>query len=350
LTIATALWSGVQALNAQAKQSYADAAQMLGGDSVQSLARPDGAKFPETAFGELRRAGWAVSPVVEGRVRIKGVSLRVIGIDPLSLPRAAAISAPQIDEAEGNSNDFLEFLTPPWRSLINPETLKSIGDTTKIDSGIALPPLFAAEQIPAKTMVMDIGAAQAVLGSAGELSRLLIDPDQPSSGIAIADATTVPLEQTPESEASGDLDRLTDSFHLNLTAFGMLAFLVGLFIVYSAITLAFEQRLPMLRTLRACGVSARGLTLALLLELLTLALISGIVGVLLGYLIAAALMPDVAASLGGLYGAQVPGALSLAPSWWITGLAMSLIGALGASAYSLFKAYRMPPLATGQRF
>jgi len=37
LTIATALWSGVQALNAQAKQSYADAAQMLGGDSVNTL-------------------------------------------------------------------------------------------------------------------------------------------------------------------------------------------------------------------------------------------------------------------------------------------------------------------------
>ena len=61
-------------------------------------------------------------------------------------------------------------------------------------------------------------------------------------------------------------------------------------------------------------------------------------------------MPDVAASLGGLYGAQVPGSLSLSPSWWATGLGMSVIGALGASAYSLAKAYRMPPLATAQRF
>ncbi len=349
LTIATALWSGVQALNSQAKQSYSDAAQMLGGDSVDSLARPDGADFPQSAFGNLRRAGWPVSPVVEGRIRIKGVSLRVIGIDPLSLPRAAAISAPQTGEVGGESNDFLAFLTPPWRGLINPKTLDLIGDTAKADGGKALPPLSASVQIPAKTMVMDIAAAQQLLGVEGKLSRLLIDPDQPPANTALPAATDVPLQQTPESEASGDLDRLTDSFHLNLTAFGMLAFLVGLFIVYSAITLAFEQRLPMLRTLRACGVSARGLTAALLVELLTLASISGIIGVLLGYLIAAALMPDVAASLGGLYGAQVPGALSLSPSWWATGLGMSLLGALGASAYSLFKAYRMPPLATGQR-
>lgn len=353
LTIATALWSGVQALNAQAKQSYADAAQMLGGDSVNSLARPDGARFPQETFGALRRAGWPVSPVIEGRIRIKNLPLRVVGIDSLSLPRAAEISTPQAGRDRAATNDpnaFQNFLTPPWQSLIAPKTLDLIGGVTTSDTGATLPPFAVTEQIPTKTLVMDIAAAQAVLGSEGEISRLLVDPDKPVSSIPLAEATTVPLQQTPESEASDDLDRLTDSFHLNLTAFGMLAFLVGLFIVYSAITLAFEQRLPMLRTMRACGVSARGLTTALLVELLTLALISGVVGVLLGYLIAAALMPDVAASLGGLYGAQVPGALSLAPSWWVTGLGMSLLGALGASAYSLFKAYRMPPLATGQRF
>ena len=60
-----------------------------------------------------------------------------------------------------------------------------------------------------------------------------------------------------EPEAATDLERLTDSFHLNLTAFGLLSFFVGLFIVNSAVGLAFEQRLPMLRTLRSCGVSAR---------------------------------------------------------------------------------------------
>lgn len=351
LTIATALWSGVQALNTQAKQSYADAAQVLGGDSVNSLARPDGAKFPQKTFGELRRAGWIVSPVVEGRIRISGLSIRVIGIDPLSLPRAAAISAPQSEsQSEEDPNALLNFLTPPWRSLVNPKTVDLIGTVKRADGGVVLPPFSIAERMPEHTLVMDIAAAQHVLGTGNDISRLLIDPDAPASAIPLTDATAVPLQQTPESEAAGDLDRLTDSFHLNLTAFGMLAFLVGLFIVYSAITLAFEQRLPMLRTMRACGVSACGLTVALLVELLTLALISGIIGVLLGYLIAAALMPDVAASLGGLYGAQVPGALSLAPSWWATGLGMSLLGALGASAYSLYKAYRMPPLATGQRF
>ncbi len=104
------------------------------------------------------------------------------------------------------------------------------------------------------------------------------------------------------------LERLTDSFHLNLTAFGLLSFFVGLFIVNSAIGLAFEQRLPVLRTLRACGVSARMLNGVLVLELVSLALIAGLIGLVCGYFIAGALLPDVAASLRGLYGAQIPAA------------------------------------------
>jgi hypothetical protein len=69
----------------------------------------------------------------------------------------------------------------------------------------------------------------------------------------------------------------------------------------------------MLRTLRACGVSARMLNAVLVIELVSLALVAGPVGLVCGYLIAASLLPDVAASLRGLYGAQIPGQLTLKP-------------------------------------
>jgi putative ABC transport system permease protein len=120
---------------------------------------------------------------------------------------------------------------------------------------------------------------------------------------------------------------------------------VGLFIVYAAIGLAFEERRSMLRTLRACGVSQRQLAAGLGLELVALALVAGAAGMGLGYLIAAALMPDVAASLRGLYGAPVPGTLTLDPGWWLAGLGMSLLGALIAAGASLWRAWRLPVLA-----
>ena len=130
----------------------------------------------------------------------------------------------------------------------------------------------------------------------------------------------------------------------------MLSFFVGLFIVNSAIGLAFEQRLPMLRTLRACGVSARMLNTVLVVELISLALVAGLVGLVCGYLIAAALLPDVAASLRGLYGAQIPGQLTLKPDWWIAGLAISVVGALLAATASLLKAIRLSVLAAAQPY
>ena len=73
-------------------------------------------------------------------------------------------------------------------------------------------------------------------------------------------------------------------------------------------------------------------------------------GLACGYLIAAALLPDVAASLRGLYGAEIPGELTLKPQWWIAGLAISVLGALAAAATSLLKAIRLPVLATAQPY
>jgi len=340
LMIATALWSGVQALNAQARASYDQAARTLGGDAVPSLAMPGGARFSQGAFVDLRRAGWPVSPVLEGSLRFAETRVRVIGIEPLTLPAAARM----VGEANGppDAAMFDGFMAPPWRAFANPETVAMLAGEP------GLPPLTAQDDLAPNLLLMDIGAAQGVLDAPGQVTRLLLDPDRPAPAAPLSEATDLPLAQV-EEEAQGDLDRLTSSFHLNLTAFGLLAFLVGLFIVYSAIALAFEQRLPVMRTLRALGISARMLTVVLLGELLTLALLAGIAGGDRRVSIASALMPNVAASLGGLYGADVPGTLSLRPSWWLAGVAISVLGALGAAGYSLAKTYRMPPLAAARR-
>ena len=50
----------------------------------------------------------------------------------------------------------------------------------------------------------------------------------------------------------------------------------------------------------------------------------------------------------GLYGAQIPGQLTLKPQWWIAGLAICVLGALAAAAASLTKALRLPVLVAAQ--
>jgi putative ABC transport system permease protein len=346
LISATALWSGVQALNQQARTSYDRAAATFGGTRTAMLVGSNSATFPQQLFVDLRRAGWPVSPVLEGRIQIDGRSFRLLGIEPVTLP-AEVGSAPAIGKANLQS-----FMTPPGEMLVAPETLSDLklteGARPLANGGALLPPLRVQPQLAPGVLVIDIGIAQNLLKMPDQLSRLLIGKTT---------GKRAPLESIAGDrlrligpDAESDLERLTDSFHLNLTAFGLLSFFVGLFIVNSAIGLAFEQRLPTLRTLRACGVSARMLNAVLVTELVSLALVAGLIGLVCGYFIAAALLPDVAASLRGLYGAQIPGQLTLKPQWWIAGIAISILGALAAAAVSLTKALRLPLLATAQPY
>ena len=346
LISATALWSGVQALNLQARSSYDRAAATFGGARTAMLVSRNSGTFPQQLFVDLRRAGWPVSPVVEGRIQIGGTSLRLLGIEPVTLP-AEVGNAPAIGKAGLQS-----FVTPPGEMLVAPETLSELklteGVTPLASDGTLLPPLRVQPQLVPDVLVVDIGIAQRLLKMPDQISRLLVGK---------AKGRRAPLENIAgdklrlvEPDAESDLERLTDSFHLNLTAFGLLSFVVGLFIVNSAIGLAFEQRLPTLRTLRACGVSAGMLNAVLLVELVSLALVAGIVGLVCGYLIAASLLPDVAASLRGLYGAQIPGHLTLKREWWIAGITISVIGALLAATTSLLKAIRLPVLAAAQPY
>ena len=346
LISATALWSGVQALNQQARTSYDRAAAIFGGAKPAMLVSRNGAPFSQQLFVDLRRAGWPVSPVLEGRVQIGGRSYRLLGIEPVTMPTEMG-NAPTVGRAGLQS-----FVMPPGEALVAPEVLSELdlreGATPLSSDGTLLPPLRVQAQLVPGVLVVDIGIAQRLLKMPDQVSRLLIGK---------AKGKRAPLETVAgeklrlvEPDAESDLARLTDSFHLNLTAFGLLSFVVGLFIVNSAIGLAFEQRLPMLRTLRACGVSARMLNAVLLVELVSLALIAGVVGLVCGYLIAAALLPDVAASLRGLYGAQIPGQLTLKGEWWIAGLTISVAGALAAATASLLKAIRLSVLAAAQPY
>jgi putative ABC transport system permease protein len=345
LISATALWSGVQALNQQARLSYDRAAATFGGARTAMLVGREGATFPQQLFVDLRRAGWPVSPVLEGRVQIGGRWFRLLGIEPVTLP-AEVGNTPAVGRSGLQS-----FVLPPGETLVAPKTLADLKlseGATPAAGALAIPPLKLSAQLVPGVLVVDIGFAQHLLKMPDQVSRLLIGK---------AKGSRAPLETVAgdklrlvEADAESDLERLTDSFHLNLTAFGLLSFLVGLFIVNSAIGLAFEQRLPMLRTLRACGVSSRMLNAVLLIELVSLALLAGLVGLVCGYLIAASLLPDVAASLRGLYGAQIPGQLTLKPEWWAAGLAISVLGALAAAATSLTKAIRLPVLAAAQPY
>lgn len=345
LWLATALWTGVQALNSQARSDYARASAVLTGPLQAQLIARNGERFDQALYVQLRRLGWAVSPVLEGRLRLPGEparSVRLIGIEPLSLPPASSVAGVQVQ-----AFDLQAFVGSPGQAWVGPDTLRQLntspGSPTRDSEGQLLPPMVLQPALAPGVIVVDIGHAQTLLNAPGQLSRLLL-ADTP--GPLPADIARY-LELQPRQD-DGGLQRLTDSFHLNLTALGLLAFVVGLFIAHAAIGLALEQRRGLIRNLRACGVSLKTLLGALVLELALFAALGGLAGVASGYALAAWLLPDVAASLRGLYGAQVAGTLSLPAGWWLLGVLVSVLGALLAGLESVMRAARLPLLALAQ--
>lgn len=332
LALATALWSAVQAINAEARASYARATAQIGSGALDVLEAPGG-PIPLARYVALRRAGWQLSPVLEGRARLGDLRVTVLGLDPVTHPPLPAFTAAMKRDAA-----MLGRMLAQGGMLIAPPDLAAI-----LTDVPGLPKVQVSDSVPPGMVMTDIGVAERLLARPGQIDRLLILPNQPPGLTPLADLA--PDLQRRVSRAGTDTARLTDSFHLNLTAFGLLSFAVGLFIVHGTVGLAFEQRRGMVRTLRALGLPLRLLTALMLGELLVLALIGGGLGLVLGYLVAAALLPDVAATLRGLYGAPVAGGLSLRPSWVLGGLVMALAGTGVASAQALWRMVHMPLLS-----
>jgi putative ABC transport system permease protein len=125
--------------------------------------------------------------------------------------------AAEVDIA-GEEIGFEAFIMPPGVLVVAPETAARL-------EGSETPPLRISDALPPGTALTDIGIAQGLLGAEGRLSRLILWPEQLPTARPLGEVTAELIEKPPVVES--DLSRLTDSFHLNLTAFGFLAFAVG---------------------------------------------------------------------------------------------------------------------------
>jgi putative ABC transport system permease protein len=321
LALATALWSGVQAINSEARASYNAAASTLEEGQYDLLFAKPGNSISLDDYVALRRAGWLVSPVIDALFG----DVRLVGIDPLTSPTGFGTAQSE--------------MSPPLQTdtlFSNAQTASSLPAEINVTLDASVAPGVA---------IGDIGTVQNLL-QRDDLTRLVVLPQQPLTQPDLA--TIAPNLRIQPSQQVADIAALTDSFHLNLTAFGLLSFAVGLFIVHSTIGLAFEQRRAMMRTLRAMGVPLRTLITLISVEMMTLAAIGAGIGIVLGYVIAALLLPDVAATLRGLYGAEISGTLSLRADWWLSGLLLAIVGTAVALSSRIWQITQMPLLESAR--
>ena len=184
-------------------------------------------------------------------------------------------------------------------------------------------------------MLVDISIADELLITKGKISRFELTGTIPKDTKILEEMGL----EIKDSEINSDLNQLTKSFHLNLTAFGFLGFVVGLFIVYSTLNLSFEQRKSSFNSLRLMGVSVNTIFLSSLIEIFFLSSISGIIGIFFGHILASSLLPDVASTLNNIYGADINNQLSFSIKEIFIALSMPIIGTILISSGFLLKIY-----------
>lgn len=347
IIMANVLLVGTQLINAQARSSYAEGEVVLGSGPIARIYPADGSAFiDETDYIKLRRAGFdTIAPLLRHDViSADGVRLQLLGVDALAMPQSSRGSS-----TRGTASGFSGFAFAPYELWAAAPRIRQLGlsngQQLLLDNGTLLPPVQTApgEELGHRVLI-DLGALQQIADRSGKLSELLVLASSQGRIDALLQALPAQLRFESASEAP-DPGQLTRSFHLNLAAMGLLAFVVGLFLIYNALAFSYTDRRELLRKLRLSGVPRAELGRALILELLLFLLVGSFIGLLLGSQLAALLLPGVGQTLAQLYGVYISYPDSLIGTGFWMPLAMTLIAGAACALFPLRKALDTPLLA-----
>ena len=346
LLAGVALWSAVQLINDHARDSYAQADELLGAEARFWIrGQGDDGVSPED-YIRLRRLGFtALYPVIESRLQTEDRRfLPLIATDLLSLPLGTGDASHPFA-----AQNWLDLIQPPYQvwfpaSLAEQLDIAS-GDQLRLRDGLTLPPaVIQTQQQQGQRLFMDVGAAMAVLGQS-HFSYLGVGPLSEVEQQRLAIALPAGLSLTKNQQAI-DLNQLTASLHTNLSALGLLSFAVGLFIVFNAVRYSLLAREGTLTTLREMGVSVRLLGAAILTESLIWSVLGTSLGLGVCLYLAQLLLPSVSVSMQSLYGAVMGSDIGLSLPQVLTALLMTLAGVALALTIPLWRKASEPILKT----
>lgn len=361
LTLGVSLVVAIELLNHSARTNFVAARSQLAGEANYRLA-PDGG-LDEGLYVKLVRSQPDLDAMPELHAWLKdeqGRSFQLLGMDlfnpgPLrrlfgaepnskpdfSLSRAdsiwlAAPEAKRLGWQQGQSRTFL-------LSEASPDGKRGERALTLTLAGTFEPGAVPMERL----LVTDIGLAQPLLGKEGRLDRIVFKLSETQARTLQttlqAYAPKQPLWLEPISPAL-DASQLGDALALNLTALSLLAMAVGLFLVFNAQRFVQSVRRPQLAQLIILGMPPRRLLRWLTLEILILASIGTLLGLLLGSLLALALMGQLTQALADLYGPNPIDLLRLSPASLGKALVIGLAGTLAANLPGWWQLLRQSPL------
>lgn len=348
LTLGTALLVGVMAVNNHAEQSYAQGGKIFSNPLPYRIrARYSEYKIPQGLYIQLRQAGFnQCIPLDTTEKRMSnGYLLRVIGYDPVSI-----LSFSATDNIKNQRS--LDVMRPPYPVVVSLEIANRFdlkkGDYIDLEGGEKLGPVKIDKNnmVRGSRVFVDIGKLQ---DFTQETRLTMIACGAMPASKAEKLRNTLPSGLFLSRYTGMELTSLTEAFHMNLGALGMLAFLVGVFIFYQALALSFSQRQPMVGLLRLLGVPRLTIATCLGIEVGLWVLLSWFSGNVIGVLLANYLIPAVAQTLNQLYNIHVNLYIDWHWSWSIESLKMVFAACFVSSVWPFIRIMKTEPIRLSTR-
>ncbi|MEY2979905.1 MAG: hypothetical protein RL562_132 [Planctomycetota bacterium] len=299
------------------------------------------------------------APVLEGTCRAllpddaRRPTLRILGIDPL----AEAPLRPHLGAFGGRQTqlDVGRLMAEPGTVVVTGETARALG----VDAGGSLAlevagfearvrvisVLEPTDELAARgldhVLVTDMSTAQDLLRRPGRLDRIdILVSDSAAESLAASLPEGTRLE--PAERQRGVLRDLTRAFRINLEAMGMLALLVGAFLIHNTMRFAVVQRRPLFGIARALGATPRQVFTSVLGEALVLGCLATLLGIGLGIGLAHLLLGLVARTIEDFYFSMSVRELVLDPAVLATGAGLGLTACIAAALLPAREAVRVP--------
>ena len=354
VALGVAVYVGVALANDSARRAFALSSEAVTGSTTHRVL-PIGGALPESVYTDLVTALGvrAAAPVVEAGIVIEGRRAALLGGDPLKDAAGRGFGG----WIPSRSSDALRLLIEPGSILLpeaRAEELGVAGDS-RLDARIggashtvlAVGTVRDAGGTADVPVITDIATAQVLLGRSGVLDRIalrLSDADAARVAAALPPgATLVPAQRDTAFE------QLSQAFEVNLTALGLLALVVGMFLIYSTMAFAIVQRRAVFGTLLAVGLARRELLLAVWLEALVLGAAATVLGLVLGHFLAEGLVDLVLATMGDFSFSSQVTAAAPSPKVYALGAALGIGATLVSSLGPAVDAARGTPAVTMRR-
>lgn len=277
------------------------------------------AGIDERLYVSLRnlRSGAALAPIVEGYVVVGQRSFQLIGIDPLidAEVRGSAGAADGVWGARGAGAEAARWFTEPGTVIMAARTAEelalAVGAIFELSVGgrtqqARLLGTVAGENDGYDSLIFtDIAQAQEWLGLIGQLSRVDVRAPEGASGEralqTLRAALPAGVEIHPGERRTRQSLDMTAAFMTNLRAMSLLALLVSVFLIFSAVSFAVVQRRRTIGVLRALGATRAEVLRILLAEAAMLGTVGSALGLAFGMIIGRKLIALVSGTINDLY-------------------------------------------------